>query len=171
MKKIAILLIALMVICVGLLSGCTNSGNGNLNDEKSEGSSVLTKTYYTVDEMMEAIYEESIDYRGTVTNIANYFKSENEVINYDTSQFLIHKEQLNGHDLTTFDRFGNYRTSRAELIQGLEYITNKDYENAWSYIDRADGEVWYISYYTHYSVIQDFGLEELGDFCYSLYKN
>lgn len=165
MRKIAILMIALIVVSTGFLSGCTQQST-----KESDDSSVLTKTYNTVDEMMSAIYQESLDFRATVTNITNTFKSESDVINYDNSQFKIHNEQLNSHDLSIFDRFGDYQKARTHLINGLEYITTKDYENAWSNILHADDGVWYISQYTGYSVIQDFGLEELEHLLYELKK-
>lgn len=162
-KHLLIVVIAVMLICIGL-SGCNEQ-------ESTENTSVLTKTYDTVDEMMNAIYQESLDFRATVTNIANTFKTESDVVNYNSSQFEIHKGQLNSHDLSVFDRFGEYQEARSYLINGLNYITNKDYENAWSSILHADDAVWYISQYTGYSVIQDFGLEELSHFCYLLYKD
>ena len=59
MKKLTILLIILIVICIGFLSGCTQQSSKSSNKD----SSVLTKTYDTVDEMMNAIYGESLDFR------------------------------------------------------------------------------------------------------------
>ena len=165
MKKLVIMLFVFLLVLTGFLSGC-NQQSASSNNENDE--SVLTKTYDTVDEMMVAIYKESLDFRATVTNIANTFKLESDIVNYDSSQFEIHKEQLNSHDISTFDRFGEYKEARSHLINGLNYITKKDYENAWSSILYADDAVWYISQYTGYSVIQDFGLEDLMHLLYEL---
>jgi len=156
-KHLIVIGITLMLLAVGF-SGCVEQSN-----EKPDGSDVLTKTYDTVDDMYNAIYKESLSFRETVTNIRNSLKTKSDIINYTDTQFEIHKVELNNHDLSTFDRFGEYQKARNHIIGGLESIINKDYKNARSNFDSTNYDVWYISQYTGYSVKHDFGFEELID--------
>jgi len=119
----------------------------------------------------ESSYEEQQNnkevFKTTVKNIGGSFTSKDDIINYNYTQFEAHKEQLNNHDLSGFDTYGEYAKARTYLISGLEYITKKDYENAWSDILQADNAVWHLDYmggaYTEY-----LGLDGLIDLLYDL---
>jgi len=158
MKKISILIIILFVFQIGLLSGCITNNNSEENNDLQD----TTPNYEELENSFLSL----------VRSIGSEFRNQNDVLNYNNSQFVQHQTELNNLDISPLDTHGEYAGSytqlRTYLIKGLQYIINKDYENAWKNILYASSELFDINTYTGDMWEIDVGLENLKDILYDL---
>jgi len=157
MKKHLIVSGIVFVLLIVGLSGCLDN-NSNINGiEEDENKNV---------EIIEN------DFLSTIRSIGNGFRNIDDVKDYNQSKYLKHREELNSYNTSLLDSYGEYAGSYSRvknfLILGLEYITLKDWENAWWNIIYASGELFDINMIDENMWEIDVGLETLKDLLYSL---
>ena len=162
MKKIIVLLIILLMVSIGFLSGCVNN-----DDAESDWESNWEKQNED-EENMKSEFEAAME------TIAGDFVDESSGYNYDTSQDEI--DYILNYSQTEFDKHSSliyenddicessdsfayqWENCRDYVIEGLQYLLDKKYAKAYKSLFYADNEILMTNYMGDYWSKQ-FGFE------------
>jgi hypothetical protein len=170
-KEILFCMISIMVIGIGIISGCTTEKtdqNNNDTESKPDYDSLHEKFENAMDRVAGFFVDESGSY--------NFDTSQNEIdyiLNYNQTEFEKHKKIILDNDdiieelgeNTYYSDSGKlfayeYEDCRDSAIDGLEYLLLKDYNKAWSSFLSADNAITGSNSYTGDMWPIQFGFED-----------
>jgi len=162
-KQLIVVGIIVVLLTVGL-SGCneetSDNSNNDLESEKVD-TSLLKEKFETA---MKSIAFDFVDELPSTSsaNAYNHDTSQTEIdyiLNYSQPQFEAHRDLIyRNDDICNNSYYYDYIRCRDHVIEGLQYLVDKEYYEAWSSLLAADCDIFDVNMYGDMWCIQ-FGFE------------